>query len=463
MAEDEKKEPRGTANLIIGRGRGTKGLEQYGGRINEEWMRRLQGNQGAKIYREMSDNDSTIGGILFAIEMLLRNVPWRVEKFSDDALHEDQAMFVETLIDDMDSTWEEFIAEALSMLPYGFAPFEIIFKRRGGPLQKNQAYRSKHSDGLMGWRDLAIRAQSTIDRWEFDDQGDLTGLWQYPPYGTVGATLSEPVFIPIERLLVFKTTSRRGNPEGRSILRNVFVDWFHKKRIAESEAIGAERDLAGMPMFYLPMEWFDTDSPNNAKLNDYKSVIENIRVDEQGGLLVPSLFTETGEREIVFELVGTGARRMMDTDKIIKRYDVSIARSVLADFLMLGHQGVGSYALSDDKTELFSTALGAWLKALASPLNRRALPQLYELNGWDPSECAQLVPGDIEKPDVERFVNAISVLTGSGFLTPGREEDENHLRQWLNMPEVAEGESAPVIPGGGQQDMFGNEDEESEE
>ena len=33
--------------------------------------------------------------------MLLRNVVWRVEAFSDDPLHQDQAEYVESLMDDM--------------------------------------------------------------------------------------------------------------------------------------------------------------------------------------------------------------------------------------------------------------------------------------------------------------------------------------------------------------------------
>lgn len=439
MAEDENKPDQRKPMINLAFKRGTKGLEQYGGYISEEWLRRLQGQRGMKIYREMADNDDTVGAILFAIEMVLRNVEWRIEPFSGSPEHEDQALYVESLMNDMESTWEDFIAEVLTMLPYGYAPFEILYKRRVGPLEKKPHNRSIHSDGLIGWRDLAIRSQMTVERWEFDeDSDDVTGLWQYPPYSNTKQY--KTVFIPIEKMVIFKTTSRRGNPEGRSMLRNAFISWFHKKRIAEAEAIGAERDLAGMPMFYLPSEWFDTDSPNHHYISQYQDVIENIRRDEQGGLLVPAQFDEEGNRIIEFKLASTEGTRLIDTDKIIKRYDVAIARTVLADFIMLGHDKVGSYALSDDKTEMFANALGGWLKAIAATLNRHALPKLYELNGWDPGECAEFVPGDIEKPDVERFTNAVQALTGSGYLTPGREEDENHFRKQLGMPEIPEGE-----------------------
>ena len=45
--------------------------------------------------------------------------------------------------------------------------------------------------------------------------------------------------------------------------------------------------------------------------------------------------------------------RQFDTNAIINRYDTKIAMTVLADFLMLGHNKVGSFALSSDKTGFF--------------------------------------------------------------------------------------------------------------
>lgn len=423
--------------------RGVSGLEQYGGRVNEEFLRRLQGYRGQRIFKEMSENDDVIGAILFCVEMLLRNVDWRVEPYSEDPDHEDQAEFVESLMDDMESTWEDFMAEALSMLTYGYAPMEIIYKRREGPFQSALERRSKHSDGRIGWRDIAIRAQTTVDNWEFDEHGDVTGLWQLPPVGTMVAAVSQRVFIPIEKLMVFRTTARRNNPEGRSIIRNAFVSWFYKKRIQESEAIGIERDLAGMPIMWLPAEILSADGGDELTMkNAYQNIIENIKRDEQSGLMLPLQYDENGNKLYDFELAGTGSARVIDTDKVVKRYNRAIAQSVLMDFLMLGQEKAGSYALSSDKTELFATAVGAWLKSIAAVLNRQGLTKLYQLNGWDPSEMAIFVPGDIEKPDVEKFTTAITMLTGSGWLTPGGEDDENHLRGMLDMPEKVEGDDA---------------------
>lgn len=413
---------------------GTRGLTKYGGRISEEWLRRLDGTSGARVYREMSDNDETIGAIFFAIEMLIRNVEWRVEPYSADPKHEDEAEFIRTLMEDMEITWDDFISEAISCLSFGFAPFEIVYKRRDGPLQKDPNKKSNYDDGKIGWLELSIRAQDTIDRWQFDDENDrVIGLWQSDPYSP-----GSEVFIPIEKLILLKTTSRKGNPQGRSVLRNAFLPWYRKKRIAESEAIGVERDLAGMPIFYVPPSLFSENATDHekAQLVNFTNVVKSIKNDEQAGLVLPASYDENNNQLVKFELAGTGARRLIDTTKIIDRYDRSIARLVLADFLFLGQTAVGSFALSSDKTELFSAAVGAWLKSFAASINRQALPRLYELNGWNPGETATIVAGDLEKEDVDKFTNALVALAGAGWLTPGTEEDENHLRNKMDMPEI---------------------------
>lgn len=415
---------------------GVSGLRQFGGYVDEEWERKLRGEQGRRIYREMSDSDETIGALLFAVEMLLRNAGWRVERASDTPDHVAQAEFVESLLQDMSHTWEDFIAEALSMLVYGFAPFEIVYKRRDGPLQNNPARRSKYDDGLIGWRKLSLRSQDTLERWEFDpDDGGILGMWQRKPDG------GSLVFIPIEKLLIFRTTSRKSNPEGRSILRNAWISWYHKRRIENYEAIGVERDLAGLPILYLPPEVMNNqaDAETRALRAEYEKLVSNIRNDEQAGVVLPMVIDPTtGQQLLRFELMTSGGTRQFDTNAILERKRRQILMVVLADFIAMGHEKVGSFALSSDKTSLFATALGAWLKEIAAVFNRHAIPRLFALNGWSTHETPQLVPEDLEAPELDRFTTAVANLTSAGFLTAGSEEDEQFFRNMLSMPGVPE-------------------------
>lgn len=409
---------------------GVSGLKQYSGYVDEEWLRQLRGDRGRRVLRDMADNDAIVGAFLFGVEMLLRSVRWTVEPFDGSPEAQDQAEFLETLMDDMSHTWEDFVAEALTMLPYGWAACELCYKRRVGPDEVDPTRRSKYDDGLVGWRKLPLRSQDTLDRWEFDDAGGLRGLWQLPPSG------GDARFLPVEKLLLFRTTSRRNNPEGRSVLRSAYVAWYHRTRVAANEAIGVERDLAGIPLIYAPASLFADDAPADVKaqLAEYKKIVENVRQDEQAGLLLPDIRDDKGNQLLTFQLVGTGSRRQFDTSKIVERYNREILMTVLADFIAMGHERVGSLALSSDKTDIFATALGAWLGALAAPINRHAVPRLYRLNGWDPARAGRYVPGDLEKADVERLAGALEKLTNTGWLTPGAAEDEAHLREELDLP-----------------------------
>ena len=49
--------------------------------------------------------------------------------------------------------------------------------------------------------------------------------------------------------------------------------------------------------------------------------------------------------------------------------------------ILIGHEAVGSYALSSSKTNLFATALGGYLDAMGDVFQAEALPVLWQANG----------------------------------------------------------------------------------
>ncbi len=263
---------------------GSTGLIQFGGQVREDFLRQLQGNQGHARYREMADNHPVIGGILQAIEMLFRSVDWTVEpSFADDQRAVDEADFVAGCMNDMSHTWEDTVASVLSMLTYGFSYHEIVYKRRGG--HKDDGESSKHDDQRIGWRKLPIRAQDTVWKWEIDGNGGIEGMWQMDPYAVDGSKAY--VFIPIEKALLFRTTTKMNNPRGRSALRNAYVPWYYQRRIAEIEAVGIERDLAGLPVALVPPQLLSDNATaqETAALTEIKRIVRNIRRDEQEGLV----------------------------------------------------------------------------------------------------------------------------------------------------------------------------------
>ena len=65
---------------------GSLGLRQFGGWIREEFLSELVGREAARTYREMLDNSSIVGAMIFTVQQAMRKVDWRVEPASDDSV-----------------------------------------------------------------------------------------------------------------------------------------------------------------------------------------------------------------------------------------------------------------------------------------------------------------------------------------------------------------------------------------
>lgn len=403
---------------------GRVGQRRYGGIFYEEFLAELRGRKGAEVFTEMSNNDETIGAILFAIEMLVRQASWNVEPGGSTAKDREAAEFVKSCMDDMQQTWIDTISEILSFLTYGWSFHEIVYKRRMGRTKDNRTS-SKYDDGLIGWMKLPIRSQETLYQWEYDDQDNLIGMTQMPPpdFGLIT--------IPMNKAMLFRTRSRKDNPEGRSILRTAYRSWYFKRRIQEIEGIGIERDLAGLPVITTPegMDIWDKDDEDmNAIRAGLEAMVKNIRRDSTEGLVLPFGYT--------FELTSTGGSRQFDTNSIIARYDTKISQTVLADFIQLGHESVGSFALSSDKTNLFSMAICAFLDIICQTFNSQGIPALIDINGdhfAGVTDYPRLTHGDIEDVDLATMATYIKDMTSIGVIIPD-ESLEDYVRQLGKLP-----------------------------
>lgn len=413
---------------------GSSGLHQTGGLVTEDFLRQLQGKQKYANFREMADNDPVIGGYLNGIEMIVRSVDWSVQPADDnDERAVAEAQFVSTCLNDMSTSWDDTLASILTFLVYGFSYHEIVYKYRRG-FTNDAKTRSKYNDGRIGWRKLPIRSQDTVQRWQFDNNGGIQGLYQLD----TSAPDKGLVFLPIEKCLLFRTTTKMNDPEGRSILRNAFVPWYYKRRIQEIEAIGIERDLAGMPVAYVPPQLLSNNatSEERAALEAIKQIVRNIKRDEQEGIVFPLAYDpDTKQPAYELKLLSTGGRRQFDTNEIVTRYDQRIAMTVLADFMLLGHEGVGTQALSVSKIELFLTSLTAYLEQITQVFNQYAIPRLMRLNGVSEELSPYLTYTPPKNIDLDGIAKFITAMAQAGAPLFPDQDLENYLRGLAGLPE----------------------------
>lgn len=354
---------------------------------------------------------------------------------------EELAVFVETCFHDLDQSWSDVLAQIITMIVFGWSYHEIVYKKRNGPNPDYPEQGSRFADGRIGWAKIAGRAQETRHRWEFDETGAIIGMWQLsPPKWKLR-------YIPMSKALLFRTTTYKNNPEGRSCLRGAYRPWYFKKRIEEFEAIGVERNLAGMPVIEVPASMMASTATDEEKaaLFEFKKIARNLKVNEQMGVVMPQEYDpETKMPLYKLSLLGAdgggGSSKVMDTDKIITRYEQRIAMTSLADFILLGHDAVGARSLGETKADLFTTALEAWLQVIADVFNTYAIPRLMQINGEDPAVSPKLTFGKMETISLEELGALIAAMSAAGADLFPDTQLEDYLREKGGMPPKASSE-----------------------
>ncbi len=390
---------------------GDTGLKRSWGLVQEEFLPQLQWDKANQVYREMGDNDTIVGSVLYALENLIRQVAWTVNG--------PEAAFVEDNMAAMSQTFEQFIVECISKLQYGWAYHEIVYQ---------------NVDGRVFWKKFPIRSQDTLFRWEFDENGGVDGMWQWVPWWTGNAQMGAAYrFIPIEKALLFRTSTRKNNPQGRSILRTAYRAWWFKKRIEDLEAIGVERDLAGIPRVRIPASVLALGA-GNANYDAYKNIGVNLRQDEQVCVMLPSDRDEAGNLLYDIDLMASAGSKQMNTDTILSRYSSHIAMAAMADVILMGHERVGSYSLANTKEGLLTSALQSQIDEIAAVLNNYALPRLFALNGID-GQDTEFVPGQLQATNAGELADTLFKLSQSGWMMFPDPELEEYLRGLLDLPE----------------------------
>jgi len=397
---------------------GVAGDNTYNGQIRaDEFLPELRGKKAIRKYREMRDNDSTVGAVMYSVEQILRDIDLHVKPADNSDAARVEKEFVESVLDDMDHTLDDHISDALSYLSYGFGWFEVIYKRRVGPTERSPKKNSKYTDGRIGVRKIASRAPWTVSKFDVEQKtGDVLGIEQ--EVGFMGGRN----YIPLNKSLYYRTTSLNGDPSGRSILRNAYTSYEYLNNLQSIEAIAVERELAGIPVARIPAEYLsgDASAAQSGFVQNLQQVLRDVKFNEQGYIILPSDTypdkdgAPSSTRLVDVELMASNGKRNIDINPIVSRYQHDIARSMLSEFLLLGTSG-GSYALSKSKTDLFLRALESYIQAIVDVLNKQLVERLWQLNGLNYDMMPTIEAGDVAPHDLREISSFLRNLNGAGI------------------------------------------------
>lgn len=446
-----------TPRAVVGAGEyGRSGLKYFlPGWIERDFLSELQGRNLWMVYEQMGSNDAYVGSALNAYSLFIRRTSWHVDPVAEENKDNGSAEFLETCMNDMQHSWQTFIATAAKpTLQYGFAPFEKIFKVRNGD-QDDERYSSEYEDGAIGWANFAFRSPDTIFHWDYDpeDVTRLVGLTQIaaPDYHTT--------FIPLQKLINLRSEPGKDNPEGRSILRPVWRSWRTKTVMEDLRNITAERGGAGIPWAELPSNITNAPALYAANPSDpaaiealasYNSMVEmlkNISTDAQKWIITPQLWDANGQPmiKVGFLQPSMGADIINHITAAIDSEAKAILIATMTEFQALGMGGTGSLALSRDKTDNFTLAVAATATSFQESINSQAVKQLFRLNPQFEFEPGQPKPKIVYDPLVplstQDVVALLSLFEKAGWDLSKQGGIRDALIKNLGLPDYIEQEA----------------------
>jgi phage gp29-like protein len=387
---------------------GVPGLQQWGGRVQEQWIPALRNSEKRiKVYDEMARMSPTGSAMIQTTTMFMKSVTPQVIPSGDSDAEKEMAEHIERNLNTMSRSWEEVMGDIVWYIVYGFFDEEIVYEKR--------------EDGKIYWRKWAPRHPITLDRWEFDSSGGLQGMHQQWD--------SASVYIPIEKLLHFSTTGAgKGNPEGNSVLEGAYQPWFFIKNLSILQAIICER-MSGTPVINMPSGASLDDTDPNSDLSRAKRIVRNIKTGDEMGLTLPY------EWEFEYKMPHSGPA--IDIGDVIQSHKKDFAETLMMGFIVMGSIGeAGSWAMIKDKTAMYISALNTFLRQIASVINRHGIPRLMKLNAYPKvDEYPKLKFPKITKIDLGDYAEIISVLLNAGALTYDL-ETEKSIRETIGLPKI---------------------------
>lgn len=394
--------------------------QQYGAAASEWSIQRgeLYSSASRVTIKDLlaMEDDETIAAMFYAIETTLGQVTWGhtardngKPSTAPEAL-EAQA-FADSLLTDMQAPFQSYVENAVSYLLPGYSLAEVLYRQR----TPNEG--SRFTDRLWGVKNIVEREQTTVQEWVVQD-GVVVAFKQNSASGTKT--------VPLAKCLHLTHKGGVNKPQGKSLFKAAVRSYRMKRRIQDSEAIGIERDLCGLPVMTMPQEDIDlaTNEPDTpagkqavARIQAAMAAVQDMRMNSAGGLVIPSDPHEDEEGKpgtiprYDFKIVTSAGSRTIDTRSAIRDYDLMMMRIAMMQFLRLGDRAGGSYALSDTQSSLAMRAITAIVNKIAHEWGEKVLRALWLLNGMDLRWMPEMVSSNINEDSLEevgRFLESLA-------------------------------------------------------
>lgn len=392
--------------------------------------------RGRNLYRNASRifrNIAIIGAGLRLILDLAGEVSWAItptNKNEDFADRTRQALF-----GDMITPWRNIIRRAVLFQYYGFHLAEIVWQMK---------------DGNYTFKQLSPIAQSTIEKFEYDDPripNELIGFTQRPAHGW------GEIFIPRSKTLYIVDDALSDSPAGLGLARQAIPIGLQLEvlEMAEYRILKDSRShLIGRVPFGLMQEEIDnnpkfTQADADALEAPLKTFVKNYAngIERAQSLTLPSdryasidrINDEnrpSREKQWDIEELAITAPMLPELLKVIERKTYTLAALLNVEQLLVG-TGTGSYALARDKSKSTHRSVNSSLAQIAEAIKIDMMEPLFILNNWPLDKMPILEFEPINERDMKE-TNEILIAQLAGGAINAEDPSFRDVRSRIGVP-----------------------------
>lgn len=420
---------------------GVAGNTLFNGITHNEIKKELNWPESLNTYKLMTYHPSISAPLKLFDSMVskanLRFVPPK------DATEEEKKTteIVASMFEDMEHSLEDFLKDAMTASRYGFAPIEKVYRKR------TKSAGSMFDDGIIGIKKLPLRNQKSVKKFIFDESGnEVLGLVQdvsgmIDPYNRFSSRKDSEINMPRNKFMLISFGNERTNPYGVSPLREAYIHWKYLQAIEELEAMSVVKDINGLPVLSLPVQYMSADAPpeQKAQLEMFKNIMRNLQQGSQSSMILPSAYDpETRMPLFKIDLLTQDGKKNFDLNKIKDYYRTNIFIALGADILLMGNTSAGSFALGSIKNSLTGSVAEDFLRDIIQVINNDLIRQVYELNGWDISRRCKVDVDGFDQESLDELGKYIQRVTSVGLM-PKTEEVVNLVLNKLGLDALPEG------------------------
>lgn len=423
---------------------GVAGTAVYGGFVDDfEANRDLVGKKKYKHYSDLLANVSIVAsGVRFFLN-LVSNPDWRAvlppederpPNFDEDRA-EELAKKVTRILKKMATPWNRVVRRTAMFRFQGFSIQEVTFERNA------------LEDGVIGIKDIAPRPQQTIEKWDTDEAGEVFGVVQRAPKS------QREIYLPRNKIVYAVDDAMSDSPEGLGLFRHIAEPGRVLRRYEQLEGWGFETDLRGVPVGRAPLQALKdmveagdiSQAEMDARVLQMTNFIQSHIRNPGLGLLLDSMAYETSDeaarpsnvRQWDMELLKAQGQSHAEIAAAIERKIREIARVLGVEQLLLGDNGVGSFAMAKEKSHNFALIVDTTVKDLIAVYERDVVQRIFELNGWPLELMPRLQTDKLKFRNVEEITSALRDMAQAGVLLHEDDPAIVEVRELLGL-------SAPV-------------------